>query len=102
VNQSFSLDPNDDLDIIKWLGEQANISLAIRLAIRKTMTPLARAGSSEEVITMLQGISADVAKLNQAIGQGIITVASNENKKEINKGELVPEVVLKNMRSLKV
>lgn len=102
MNQSFSLDPNDDLDIIKWLGEQANISLAIRLAIRKTMTPLARAGSSEEVITMLQGISADVAKLNQAISQGIITVASNENKKEINKGELVPEVVLKNMRSLKV
>lgn len=98
MNQSFSLDPKADLDIIKWLGEQPNVSEAIRTAIRNTMKQVTPTGETPgEVIEMLQGISRQIAKMNSAISKGIITVA--EGQERVNPGGEVPDNILKNMRS---
>lgn len=98
MNQSFSLDPKADLDIIKWLGEQPNVSEAIRTAIRHAMKPQVTAGETpDEVIKMLQGISRQIADMNSAISRGIITVAEGQERN--SSGQQAPNAVLENMRS---
>jgi len=109
MNQCFSLDPREDIDIIEWLSNQPNKSEAIREALHGWINPqVVLQGDINEPVSssqlqLLQKIARDVKEIQNAINQGLLNVASQQHEKDKAKhGEEIPENILDNMKGLQI
>jgi hypothetical protein len=103
VNQSFSLDPSKDLDIIKWLGQQKDVSEAIKKAIRYVISDALTPSEREPTLieTLLQ-IKREMNDLNKTVNEKMLLAAENLEKVEVKQGRPIPEEILNNLKGLKV
>jgi sulfur carrier protein ThiS len=84
---NFSLDPDKDKDLLKWLGRQTNRSAAIRSALRSYM-------AETEGVTL-----ADVLAEVRALPSRMSVVAVNSEPEPVGEGE-EPEEAAANLNGL--
>jgi len=84
---NFSLDPEHDKDILRWLGKQPNRSAAVRDAIRSFM-------AEAEGVTL-----ADVLAEGRALPSRMSVVAANSEPEPVEEGE-EPEEAAENLNGL--
>ena len=104
MNQSFTLDPSKDLDIIKWLGQQDDINEAVKRAIRYAISDAFAPPTEREtpLIQVLLQIRREMNDLNKTINEKMLIATEALEKIEIEEGKPIPKEVLDNLKGLAV